>query len=55
LKLLEGVDLRPLADKYSVTVWSGDRKNRGWAEFSRPHRADLFDIRTLPSACISAD
>jgi DNA mismatch repair protein MutH len=31
LKQLEGVDLRPLADKYSVTVWSGDKKNKGWA------------------------
>ncbi len=31
LKQLEGLDLRPLADKYSVTVWSGAKKNKGWA------------------------
>jgi len=31
LKQLEGVDLRPLADKYGVTVWRGDKKNKGWA------------------------
>lgn len=31
LKELEGVDLRPLADKYQVTVWRGDKKNKGWA------------------------
>ncbi|MGO9199393.1 MAG: MvaI/BcnI family restriction endonuclease [Limisphaerales bacterium] len=31
LKKLEGVDLRPLADKYAVTVWSGEKKNKGWA------------------------
>lgn len=31
LKELEGIDLRPLADKYQVTVWRGDKKNKGWA------------------------
>ena len=31
LKKLEGVDLRPLAGKYAVTVWSGEKKNKGWA------------------------
>ncbi|HVU37449.1 MAG TPA: MvaI/BcnI family restriction endonuclease [Opitutales bacterium] len=34
LKKLEGVDLRPLAKKYSVTVWKDGeprRKNKGWA------------------------
>jgi DNA mismatch repair protein MutH len=31
LKQLEGLDLRPLADKHGVTVWSGDKKNKGWA------------------------
>lgn len=31
LKKLEGADLRPMADEYSVTVWSGDKKNKGWA------------------------
>ena len=30
LKALEGKDLRPLADRYQVTVWSGDKKNKGW-------------------------
>lgn len=31
LKALEGQDLRPLADRYQVTVWSGGKKNKGWA------------------------
>lgn len=28
---LVGIDLRPLADKYGVTVWKGDKINKGWA------------------------
>jgi len=28
---LQGQDLRALADKYQVTVWLGDKKNKGWA------------------------
>jgi len=31
LQALQGQDLRPLADRYQVTVWSGDKKNKGWA------------------------
>lgn len=31
LQALKGQDLRPLADRYQVTVWSGDKKNKGWA------------------------
>jgi DNA mismatch repair protein MutH len=31
LKLLEGKDLRPLADEFRVTVWKNNRKNKGWA------------------------
>lgn len=31
LKQLEGQDLRPLADKYQVTVKKGDKPNKGWA------------------------
>jgi DNA mismatch repair protein MutH len=31
LKELQGQDLRVLADKYQVTVWRGDKKNKGWA------------------------
>jgi DNA mismatch repair protein MutH len=31
LKQLEGQDLRKLADKFGVTVWKGDKKNKGWA------------------------
>ena len=31
LKLLEGRDLRILADKHCITVWKGDKKNKGWA------------------------
>jgi DNA mismatch repair protein MutH len=31
IRLLEGVDLRPLADKYGVTVWIANKKNKGWA------------------------
>jgi DNA mismatch repair protein MutH len=31
IRLLIGADLRPLADKYGVTVWKGNYKNKGWA------------------------
>ncbi|MBN1592113.1 MAG: hypothetical protein JW941_02550 [Candidatus Coatesbacteria bacterium] len=31
LKQLEGTDLVPLASKYEVTIWKGDKKNKGWA------------------------
>ena len=31
LRTLEGKDLRPLAEKYGVTVWKGSKKNKGWA------------------------
>ncbi|MFC1511629.1 MvaI/BcnI family restriction endonuclease [Candidatus Latescibacterota bacterium] len=31
LNALEGMDLVPLADRYSVTIWKGDKKNKGWA------------------------
>ena len=31
LQALQGQDLRPLADRYEVTVWRGDKKNKGWA------------------------
>ena len=31
LRELEGTDLRPLAERYGVTVWKGDKKNKGWA------------------------
>ena len=31
LKILEGKDLVPLADDYSVTIWRGGKKNKGWA------------------------
>jgi len=31
LRALQGQDLRPLADRYQVTVWSGEKKNKGWA------------------------
>lgn len=31
LGTLVGVDLRPLADRYGVTVWAGGRRNKGWA------------------------
>src|SRR4051794_28078889 len=30
IKRLVGVDLRPLADQLQVTVWKGDKKNKGW-------------------------
>jgi len=30
LKLLEGADLRPLADNHSVTVWLNGKLNKGW-------------------------
>ena len=28
---LQGQDLRPLAEHYGVTVWKGDKLNKGWA------------------------
>ncbi|WCJ59319.1 MvaI/BcnI family restriction endonuclease [Fontisphaera persica] len=31
LRELVGKDLRPLADCYEVTVWRGNKKNKGWA------------------------
>ncbi len=31
LATLVGVDLRPLADRYGVTVWRDGRRNKGWA------------------------
>ena len=31
LKQLENVDLVPLARKYDVTIWKGEKKNKGWA------------------------
>lgn len=31
IELLKGRDLRALADQYEVTVWRGDKKNKGWA------------------------
>jgi len=31
LKPYLGKDLRPLADKFGVTVWKNGRKNKGWA------------------------
>lgn len=30
IKTLVGRDLRPLADRYQVTVWKGGKKNKGW-------------------------
>jgi DNA mismatch repair protein MutH len=31
LKELEGKDLVSLASRYDVTIWKGDKKNKGWA------------------------
>lgn len=31
LKKLEGMDLRPLADKHKVTVWLNQKLNKGWS------------------------
>ena len=31
LRRLEGIDLVPLAEKYDVTIWKGEKKNKGWA------------------------
>lgn len=31
LKMLEGQDLVSLASQYEVTIWKGDKKNKGWA------------------------
>ena len=31
IRELTAVDLRPLADLYGVTVWKGDKINKGWA------------------------
>lgn len=31
IRALTGTDLRPLADKYGITVWKDGKKNKGWA------------------------
>lgn len=31
LRKLVGADLRPLAERYQVTVWKDNKKNKGWA------------------------
>src|SRR2546425_1720992 len=31
IKRLAGEDLRPLADRYGITVWKNGKKNKGWA------------------------
>jgi DNA mismatch repair protein MutH len=31
LRSLIGEDLRPLADRFQITVWKGDKVNKGWA------------------------
>ncbi|MBA3532851.1 MAG: hypothetical protein H0T73_13075 [Ardenticatenales bacterium] len=31
LNNLRGVDLRPLAEQYEITVWKGEKVNKGWA------------------------
>ncbi len=31
LRELEARDLVPLARRYNVTIWRGDKKNKGWA------------------------
>ena len=31
LRRLENVDLVPLARQFDVTIWKGDKKNKGWA------------------------
>lgn len=31
IRELTAVDLRPLADEYGITVWKGDKINKGWA------------------------
>lgn len=30
IRTLKGKDLRPLADKFGVTVWKGGKLNKGW-------------------------
>lgn len=31
IRALIGADLRPLAEKYNITVWKDGKKNKGWA------------------------
>ena len=31
LRELQGQDIRPLADRYGITVFKNDKKNKGWA------------------------
>ena len=31
IRQLSGKDLRPLAERYGITVWKNGRKNKGWA------------------------
>lgn len=41
LKELEGKDLRKLADQYHVTVWKGEKLNKGWAGHTIERYLDL--------------
>jgi DNA mismatch repair protein MutH len=31
IRLLSGKDLRPMADRFGITVWKNGKKNKGWA------------------------
>ena len=37
LKTLVGQDIRPLADRCEITVWKGDKINKGWAGHTLEH------------------
>lgn len=41
LKQIVGADLRPMADRYDVTVWRDGKKNKGWAGHTIEHYLDL--------------
>ena len=66
LKEIEGKDLRPLADSHGVTVWKGDRINKGWAghvlesylglPINSSQRPDFgnWELKIVPLKCLSS-
>ena len=41
LRLLEGKDLRPMAEELEITVWKNGKKNKGWVGHVLEHYLGL--------------
>jgi DNA mismatch repair protein MutH len=67
LRQLENYDLVPLAAQYGVTIWKGDKKNKGWAGHVLEHYLGLpmnssqapnfgsWELKTIPLKKLSND